>query len=381
MVVDAGNLHISPIDARFSTTRHPVSSYTGLMLYDRPSDDCLYQALLNRDPSFDGRMFVAVRSTGIFCRLTCPARKPNRENCSFHETVSACLQAGFRPCKRCHPLSAGGKPDPMITHLVSALEADTSRIWREGDLVRLGYDPSTVRRSFKRRYGLTFLEMARISRLRDSFDALSDGEKVIDAQQMSGFASASAFRDAFGRLLGLKPSDFVKDAMLKADWIKTPLGPVIAVTDSSHLHLLEFVGRKALPAELKKLWKAAKGSVGFGRHAPTDQIERELAAYFGGVSAHFQTPLAYHGTPFTKAVWNALRTIPAGETRTYGALAQSLGKSDAVRAVARANGANQIAIVVPCHRILGADGSLTGYGGGLWRKQKLIELEQSYRSG
>nr|WP_321445448.1 trifunctional transcriptional activator/DNA repair protein Ada/methylated-DNA--[protein]-cysteine S-methyltransferase [uncultured Cohaesibacter sp.] len=349
------------------------------MLYDRPSDDSLYQALLDRDPALDGRIFVAVRSTGIFCRLTCPARKPKRENCSFHESVSTCLQEGFRPCKRCHPLSAGGEPDPVIDQLVNALQADTSRLWREGDIVRMGLDPSSVRRSFKRRFGMTFLEMARISRLRDSFQALSEGDRVIDAQQAAGFDSPSAFRQAFARLLGLKPSDFTTNAMVKADWIDTPLGAMIAVSDASHLHLLEFVGRKALPTELKALFKATKGSLGFGRTAPTDSIERELEAYFSGKDAHFSTPLAYHGTPFTRSVWDALRKIPAGDTCTYGALAASLGKPEAVRAVARANGANQIAVVVPCHRILGADGSLTGYGGGLWRKQKLIELEQSYR--
>ncbi|TLP45656.1 bifunctional transcriptional activator/DNA repair protein Ada [Cohaesibacter sp. CAU 1516] len=350
------------------------------MLYERPTDDSLYQALLDRDPAFDGRIFVAVRSTGIFCRLTCPARKPKRENCSFHESVSTCLQEGFRPCKRCHPLSAGGDPDPLIDQLLTALQADTSRLWREGDIARLGLDPSTVRRTFKRRFGMTFLEMARISRLRDSFQALSDGDRVIDAQQAAGFESASAFRQAFARLIGLKPSDFKADAMLKADWIDTPLGAMIAVSDASHLHLLEFVGRKALPTELRALFKATKGSLGFGSTAPTERIAQELEAYFSGKAAHFSTPLAYHGTPFTRAVWDALRQIPAGDTRTYGALAASLGKPDAVRAVARANGANQIAIVVPCHRILGADGSLTGYGGGLWRKQKLIELEQGYRS-
>ena len=355
------------------------SGYTDSMLYDRPSDDSLYQALLDRDPAFDGRIFVAVRSTGIFCRLTCPARKPKRENCSFHESVSTCLQEGFRPCKRCHPLSAGGEPDPVIDQLVNALQADTSRLWREGDIIRMGLDPSSVRRSFKRRFGMTFLEMARISRLRDSFQALSEGDRVIDAQQAAGFDSPSAFRQAFARLLGLKPSDFTTDAILKADWIDTPLGAMIAVSDASHLHLLEFVGRKALPTELKALFKATKGRLGFGRTTPTDSIERELEAYFSGKDAHFTTPLAYHGTPFTRSVWDALRKIPAGDTCTYGALAASLGKPEAVRAVARANGTNQIAIVVPCHRILGADGSLTGYGGGLWRKQKLIELEQSYR--
>ena len=348
------------------------------MLISLPHDDLLYDSLLKRNPAWDGRAFVAVRSTGIFCRLTCPARKPKRENCTFYESAGACLEAGYRPCKRCHPMEAGGEVEPMVLALITALEEDTSRLWREGDIIRMGYDPSTVRRNFKRRYGMTFLEMARLSRLRDSFDSLAEGAKVIEAQLDAGFSSASAFRAAFARLLGLPPAAFTREALLRADWIDTPLGSMIAVSDASNLHLLEFVGRKALPGELKKLWHGTKGSLGFGRLGPTEQIERELHAYFSGTSADFKTPLALHGSDFTKDVWRALRKIPAGETRSYGQLAKELGRPEATRAVARANGANQIAIVIPCHRVLGADGNLTGYGGGLWRKQKLIELEQHY---
>ena len=343
------------------------------------TNDQLYEALLARDPAFDGRVFVGVKSTGIFCRLTCPARKPKRENCSFYPTVGACIEAGFRPCKRCHPLAPEAEADPMVQILVTALEKEPAKVWREGDIVGMGYDPSTVRRAFKRQFGMTFLEMARMSRLRDGFEALANGERVIDAQQDAGFASPDAFRQAFARYLGLAPSAFKSDAMLKADWFDTPLGAMIAVSDRSHLHLLEFTNRKALPTELKKLWQGAKGNLGLGRFEPTDSIETELQAYFAGQSASFETPLAMHGSAFTKEVWHALMHIPAGETRSYGQLAEELGKPQSVRAVARANGANQIAIVIPCHRVLGADGSLTGYGGGLWRKQKLIELEQAFQ--
>jgi AraC family transcriptional regulator of adaptative response/methylated-DNA-[protein]-cysteine methyltransferase len=199
---------------------------------------------------------------------------------------------------------------------------------------------------------------------------------VIDAQIDAGFSSSSAFRTAFGKLLGMAPSGFQKDALLKADWIDTPLGAMIAVSDRSNLHLLEFLERKALPRELKDLHKRANGSLGFGRFEPTDQIEQELSSYFRAENAEFKTPVALHGSAFTKQVWQKLRTIPVGQTRSYGLLAKELGNPTATRAVARANGANPLAIIVPCHRVIGADGTLTGYGGGLWRKQKLIELEQ-----
>lgn len=171
---------------------------------------------------------------------------------------------------------------------------------------------------------------------------------------------------------------FVDNALLRADWIETPLGAMVAVSSAHALHLLEFTDRRALPAELAALRREAKGSMGLGRLAPTDRIEREMAAFMAGRCARFETPLRPRGTPFTQQVWRALRAIPAGQTRSYGQLAREMGRPDAARAVGRANGANPIAVAVPCHRLLGADGSLTGYGGGLWRKRALIDLERTF---
>jgi len=350
------------------------------MLIQLPHDDQLYQALLDRDQSFDGRVYVGVSSTGIFCRLTCPARKPKRQNCTFYPDVANAIEAGYRPCKRCKPLAPEADGDITIQTLTKALQEDTSHRWSEEGIARMGFDPSTVRRAFKRQFGITFLEMARLSRMRDGFTTLAEGGKVINAQLDAGYSSPSAFRTRFAKLLGLAPGKLAKDAMLKADWIDTPLGAMIAVSDKNALHLLEFADRKALPAELKKLMKTVKGDIGIGRTAPTVQVEEELKAFFEGHSDQFKVPLVLHGSDFTKNVWDALRTIPAGQTKSYSELARQIGKPSASRAVARANGANQIAILIPCHRIIGADGSLTGYGGGLWRKQKLIELERQYLS-
>lgn len=163
---------------------------------------------------------------------------------------------------------------------------------------------------------------------------------------------------------------------LKGDWIDTPIGPMLAVADDHALHLLEFADRPALAAELKRLKARTGADMVLGRTAVTGQIAAELAAYFAGRSASFETRLAGHGTPFERDVWLNLREIPVGEIVSYSSLATTMERASAVRAVARANGANQIAIVVPCHRVLGADGSLTGYGGGLWRKKWLIEHER-----
>ncbi|QDG74608.1 bifunctional transcriptional activator/DNA repair enzyme AdaA [Labrenzia sp. PHM005] len=350
------------------------------MLMIRPNFDTLYDALLNRDPAYDGRAFVGVASTGIFCRLTCSARKPKRKNCTFYETVSECFDAGFRPCKRCKPTAPEASADPVIKTLVIELERRPGYRWGEPDLRRMGFDPSTVRRTFKRHFGMTFLEMARQRRLQEGFSALAEGGKVIEAQISAGFESPSAFRDAFAKILGQAPGAFSSNPLLKADWVSSPLGPMIAIADQSQLHLLEFLDRKALPTEVKKLQRNASGSLGFGRTEITDQIQEELTGFFDGNRAIFETPLALHGTPFTRDVWLELIKIPAGTIRSYSDVAKALGRPEAVRAVARANGANQIAVVIPCHRVMGADGSLTGYGGGLWRKQKLIELERGYRA-
>ncbi|MCP4319758.1 MAG: bifunctional transcriptional activator/DNA repair protein Ada [Hyphomicrobiales bacterium] len=347
------------------------------MLFELPDDDALYTALIRRDTAYDGRAFVGVVSTGIFCRLTCAARNPKQENCRFFETAGACIEAGFRACKRCRPLDPPTLADPAIRELINALDADPARKWTEADIVNRGYDPSTVRRLFKRHFGMTFLEMARLYRLRDGFGALSEGGRVIDAQLEAGFDSPSGFRAAFARLLAQPPASFTGNETLKADWIETPIGAMIAVTDRRSLHLLEFVDRKALPSELRKLQKAARGDLGSGRFEPTEQIEAELGAYFEGKIERFETPLTLHGSAFTRLVWHELLRIPPGETRSYSEIAAAIGRPTATRAVARANGANQIALVVPCHRVIGADGSLTGYGGGLWRKQKLIELERN----
>lgn len=350
------------------------------MLFDLPDHSTLYQALLARNTAYDGQAYVGVSTTGVFCRLTCPARKPKPQNCTFYPSVGACLEAGFRPCKRCHPLQPMAFADPSITALLAALDERPTYRWSEQDIEHMGFDLSTVRRSFKRQFGMTFLEMARQRRLRDGFETIAGGGQVIDAQLDAGFDSPSAFRASFSRLLGRAPGRLDSTPLLFADWIETPLGNMISVCSTSRLHLLEFLDRKALKTELGKLDTFAKGKIGIGKTGPGAQIKSELDAFFDGTSARFSTPLAFGGSAFARSVWAELLQIPPGVTRSYSEIANRLGRPSATRAVARANGANQIALVVPCHRVLGADGSLTGYGGGLWRKQKLLELERHFKT-
>lgn len=177
--------------------------------------------------------------------------------------------------------------------------------------------------------------------------------------------------------LGHAPHALTGQAELAAAWIDTPLGGMVCVADRDRLHLLEFVERRALPTEMRRLSKAAHGRIGLGSTAMTDRVEAQLAAYFAKESRGFDLALAQNGTPFQRLVWAELMRIPMGATLSYSELARRIGRPEATRAIARANGANQIAVVIPCHRVLGADGALTGYGGGLWRKEALLRHEGS----
>ncbi len=336
----------------------------------------LYQALLRRDPGYEGRALVGVTSTGIYCRLTCPSRKPRVQNCRWFPDARAAEAAGFRPCLRCHPRGAEAEGDRLVARLLAALNADPARVWSEADLAAAGYDPSTVRRAFRRHYGRSFLAVAREQRLRAGVETLKKGAAVIDAQLDSGFDSASGFRVAFTRLFGHAPQAMKGGAGALADWIDTPLGGMIAVADDEALHLLEFTDRKVLAEGLRRLSAILGGRIGLGRTAVHDRIEAELGDYFAARSGRFATPIALHGTDFQRSVWQGLVAIPAGETRSYAQLAAAVGRPRAVRAVAAANANNRLAVIVPCHRVIGSDGSLTGYAGGLWRKQKLIEIER-----
>lgn len=343
-----------------------------MTLPNSPED--LYAALLRRDPAYDGLYFVGVSTTGVFCRLTCAARKPKRENVTFFDSIEAAEAAGYRACLRCRPLSRDRGAD-IILQMRELVEADPQRRWTEQSLVALGHEPGTVRRAFRREYGRTFVSYARERRLGTAVSALSEGASVIEAQLDAGYESASGFRDAIGRLLGQAPARLAGLFALKARWIETPIGAMLAVADRDALHLLEFAERKGLPGELERLQKR-QGAIAFGESPVLTQAATEIERYFRGDSADFAVPLAMAGSPFEKSVWMALRQVPAGQTRSYKALAAAVDRPDAVRAVARANGANVFAIIIPCHRIIGSDGAMVGYGGKIWRKQWLLEHEK-----
>jgi AraC family transcriptional regulator of adaptative response/methylated-DNA-[protein]-cysteine methyltransferase len=344
----------------------------------RPLDDeAFYAAITQRNPEYDGVFYVGVRTTGVFCRPTCPARPPKRENCEFFKDAQEALLASYRPCKRCRPLSHPDETSEVVRQLIEAVEREPGRRWRNADFTAVNIHASTARRQFNKRFGMTFVEYARARRLGSAFKTIRSGQRVITAQLDAGYESGSGFRDAFSRIMGAPPGSRSARALFAA-WFDTPLGPMTAVGDEDALYLLEYVDRRGLERQIERLRARSRAGIVPGRTRPIEQVQSELAAYFAGKLTRFDTPLARIGTPFQKAVWEALLAIPPGETRSYADIARTIGRPEAVRAAAQANGANQIAIVVPCHRVVNGDGALGGYGGGLARKRWLLDHERRF---
>jgi AraC family transcriptional regulator, regulatory protein of adaptative response / methylated-DNA-[protein]-cysteine methyltransferase len=338
-----------------------------------------YQALIEKNSVYEGIFYVGVKTTGVFCRPTCPARKPKLENCEFFKTAKEALLASFRPCQRCQPLSHPNQVSDVIITLVKAIEDNPEKRWKEQDLRQLlSVDVSTARRQFKKRFGMTFVEYARARRLGLALKHIKKGSAVIDAQLTAGYESSSGFRDAFSKIMGTVPTR-ANHLILKAAWIDTKLGSMIAVADEDGLYVLEFVDRRGLENEVKRLREKLNAAIIPGETKIIKSIESEIENYFDRKNFVFKTPIHLRGSPFQKNVWEELRKIPPGETRSYLEIAKSLNAPTACRAIARANGANQLAIIVPCHRVINSNGKLGGYGGGVARKQWLLEHEKKCR--
>lgn len=335
-----------------------------------------YQALIGKKSAYEGIFYVGVKTTGVFCRPTCPARKPKFENCEFYETAQQALLASFRPCRRCRPLSHPNQVSELVRTLVDAVETNPEKRWKERDFRALSVDASTARRQFKKRFGMTFVEYARARRMGLAIKHIREGKTVIDAQLASGYESGSGFRDAFSRIMGAAPSLLRHDHVLKAAWLDTRLGPMLAIADDNALYLLEFVDRRGLEREVERLRRKTRSAIIPGHTQTIGSIESELQRYFAGELREFTTPIHPVGSPFQQRVWEELQKIPPGEKRAYADIAKAIGTPTAFRAVARANGANQLAIVIPCHRVINANGELGGYGGGLTRKTWLINHEK-----
>lgn len=335
-----------------------------------------YQALLDKNSDYEGIFYVGVKTTGIFCRPTCPARKPKFENCEFFSTPKEALLASYRPCQRCKPLSLPSEVSSVIKTLLAAIEENPEKRWKDADFRKLGVDSTTARRQFKKRFGMTFVEYARSRRMGLALKHIKEGNMVIDAQLSAGYESSSGFRDAFSRIMGATPTH-KNHIILKAAWIDTKLGPMIAIADDTGLFLLEFIDRRGLEREVERLRKKLRAAIIPGENAILQQIETEITKYFAEKLTVFKTPIHQVGSPFQKRVWEELQKIPPGETRSYLDIAKLIEKPTACRAVARANGTNQLAIIIPCHRVINSNQELGGYAGGVVRKQWLLTHEKN----
>lgn len=337
------------------------------------SDDEKYQALLDKNSQYEGVFIVGVKTTGIFCRPVCTARKPKRENVEFFESTKEALDSGYRPCKLCKPMKEVGEEPAWLSDLMKKVESEPYRKWRDYELRELGFSPVKIRRFFKKHHNMTFQAFLRMNRINQAFQKIREGDTVTTSAFKHGYESLSGFNSTFKNLTGFSPGKMGQ--MITINRITTPLGPMMIGVVDEGLCLLEFTDRKMLETQLATVKKRFKAELVTGKHPMIEKVSAQLHEYFEGQRKDFEIPLIVPGTDFQQKVWNALLEIPYGTTRSYKQQADVVGDVKAVRAVARANGENRISIVIPCHRIIGSDGSIVGYGGGIHRKQWLLKHE------
>lgn len=342
-----------------------------------PSEKTMYNAMLNKDKSFEGIFYAGVKTTGIFCRPCCPARKPEKKNVEFFASTKDAILAGYRPCKRCKPMEPFGSAPDWLKSLLDEFNRDDSIRWKDADLRARNLDPARVRRWFKQNHNMTFQAYVRSIRLGKALGNLKHGEDITQTAFEHGYNSLSGFREAIKKITGISAGKSANAVTVYINRILTPVGPMLAGATNEGVCLLEFMDRRMLNTQLKILTRRLNCNFTPGTNKHLDKLSQELKEYFKGSLKNFTLPLVTPGTEFQNKVWDTLTKIPSGETISYEDLAKRIGNPAAVRAVAKSNGDNRIAIIIPCHRVIGKDGNLTGYGGGLWRKKYLIELEKN----
>lgn len=335
-----------------------------------------YEAIVKRDTRFAGQFYVAVKTTGIFCRPGCTARTPKPQNVVFYDTTNEAIINGFRPCKVCRPQEQLGATPTYIQEILDELEANPYKRIKDWDLRQRGVEPSQIRRWFKKHHHMTFQAYQRLYRINGAFTKITKGESITHTAYDIGFESLSGFNDSFKSAFDHAPSADQGKTVIQLVRFTTPIGPMFGGATAKGVCLTEFTDRPMLETEFRDLKKRLNAVILPGENEHTRQLQAELAAYFAGELQQFTVPLDTPGSPFAQSVWAILQTIPYGTTRSYKEQAELLGKPKAVRAVGRANGLNKVAIVIPCHRVVGSNGALVGYGGGMGRKKWLLELEQ-----
>jgi AraC family transcriptional regulator of adaptative response/methylated-DNA-[protein]-cysteine methyltransferase len=342
-------------------------------------DDRRWKALTQRDLQFVGTFYYAVTTTGVYCRPTCASRLPLRENVRFFNSWQEAEQAGFRACKRCQPKDAEN-PSPHHTAIIAAcrsIEQAETPPTLESLAKQAGISPFYFQRLFKKTIGITprqYFQQERSNRMRES---LKQNERVTDAVYAAGFASNSRFYSQAAQTLGMKPSDYQKGgkgmsisyAIVSSNlgWVlvaATPLGICAIDFGESHALLVKHLAQRFPNAHL------APGA------APFSEWVTQVLSLLESPSRGLNLPLDIQGTAFQRRVWLALQAIPCGTTASYTEIATRIGSPKAVRAVASACASNNLAVAIPCHRVVRSNGDLAGYRWGLDRKRKLLELEK-----
>jgi AraC family transcriptional regulator of adaptative response/methylated-DNA-[protein]-cysteine methyltransferase len=258
------------------------------------------------------------------------------------------------------------------------VEQSPGKRFTDADLRQMGVDPARARRYFLDKFGMTFQAYSRARRLGAAFTKIRQGSSLDDAVFDSGYESHSGFRDAFARTFGQTPGESREGKCIVAAWIDTPMGPMAGGATENGVCLLEFTDRRMFERQIEIIKTRFRCPVVPGENQHIQQLRAELAEYFEGTRHSFAVPLDIRGTEFQERVWRLLLQIPYGQTWSYEELATQAGNPAAVRAVARANGMNRMAILLPCHRVVNKNGELGGYGGGIWRKTNLLNLEKQF---
>jgi AraC family transcriptional regulator of adaptative response/methylated-DNA-[protein]-cysteine methyltransferase len=330
-----------------------------------------WQAFTRRDRKFDGRFVIGVLTTGIYCRPSCAARQPRRENVRFFANGCEARTAGLRACKRCRPDEVA-RDEAAVLAAIDEIKSSEGLPQLAELAQAVGYSPTHFQRVFTRATGLSPAAYARALREERAREALASGGSVTEAIYEAGFEAASRFYDSMEGKLGMAPSAWVKGgAGVTIRWavVESSLGPMlVAATDKGVCRLSFGRGRE----ELERLFPNA-GLVEGGEEFAA-LVQRVVAAVDDPASGR-DIPVDVRGTAFQERVWQELRKIPPGETRSYAEIAAAAGNANAVRAAGSANGANHVPVLIPCHCVIRSDGSLGGYAYGLDIKRELLARE------
>jgi len=343
------------------------------------TDESQWQAVLTKDARFDGQFVFAVSSTGIYCRPSCPSRRPQRDRVSFFQLPEGAERAGFRACRRCHPrdVRVGDPRTQMAQQVCRIIEENQGEPITLAKLSgHVGVSAFHLQRTFKSIMGITPRDYAETCRVNRFKQGVRKGEAITNAMYDAGYGSSSRLYESASSQLGMTPATYGKGgrgAVINYAIAETPLGRLlVAATDKGVCSVMLGDSDTALKADLLQEFPAAEI-----RHdgKPLLSSLSAIVAHLENKSPRVDLPLDIQSTAFQRQVWEQLRAIPYGQTHSYSEVAKAIGQQKAVRAVARACATNPVALVIPCHRVIREDKSLGGYRWGLERKKKLLERE------